>query len=200
MKDAYPEDDSNIVKACVNGDLSAWSRLTQKYERLIYAAIVSCLGKYGFTLPPQDIEDIRQNVLTAVWKGGKLKNIKNRKNISYWLAIVSGNKAMEYMRAKRSQDIPKPIGLTYESGEELKEPAYAFGADASDDLTRKEILEKIEDAIDALPYKEKLMIKLNIYHDKKFREIAEILNVPKGTVSSYVKRAKEELMRKLKDF
>ena len=191
------DDDSEIVEACINGDLSAWSSLTQKYESLIRASIVNRLKKYGITLPCQDIEDIRQNTLTSIWKGRKLEEIRNRKNISYWLAIVSGNTAIEYMRWKRAQDTPKPVPLNYDSADELEGLAPSNGRDPSDEAAREEMLKKIKETIEALPHKEKLMIKLNIYHGKKYHEIADILNIPAGTVSSYIKRAREKLKKKI---
>ena len=74
------------------------------------------------------------------------------------------------------------------------------GLNPSDELAKNELSKKIEEAVDALPTKEKLIIKLNLIYEKKYDEIAKILNLPKGTVSSYIKRAKEKLRCALKDF
>lgn len=200
MEGKYRDNDSNIIEACINGDLAAWGQLTRKYESLIYASIVNRLRKYGFALPRQDIEDIRQNVLTNIWKSRKLENVRNRGNIAYWLAIVSGNIAIGYMRNKRAKDMPNPAPIHCGAIEELAELAGPEGATVFDNMARDEMLKKIDEAIEALSFKEKLIIKLNFYHDKKYNEIADILNMPPGTVSSYIKRAKEKLKKNLKDF
>jgi predicted transcriptional regulator len=44
------------------------------------------------------------------------------------------------------------------------------------------------------------MIELHLTHDKRYDEIADLLGVPQGTVSSYIKRARERLKTAIKDF
>ena len=72
--------------------------------------------------------------------------------------------------------------------------------DPIDELTRNELSRKIDTAIELLPSKERLIIKLHLLHEKKYEEISDILNIPYGTVSSYIKRTKEKLRTALKDF
>jgi len=200
MKDKHPKDDTKLIDSCVNGDLAAWAALTQKYSALIKTAIACRLKKYGFSLPLQDIEDIRQTILTAIWRDRKLEGIKNKIDISCWLAIVSGNIAVEYLRKKRIAGEPKLIPLFDTlTDKEMAEFMPSAGRDPSDELARDELSLRIDEAIESLPSKERLIIKLNICHDKKFHEIAEMLNIPKGTVCSYIKRAKDKLREMLKD-
>ncbi|MBI4974683.1 MAG: sigma-70 family RNA polymerase sigma factor [Candidatus Omnitrophica bacterium] len=195
------EDDTNLVEGCINKDLRAWATFIKKYSNLISISIENRLKKYGFSLPHQDIEDIRQNVLASIWKDSKLEGVKNRNDISYWLAIVAGNEAMMYLKIKRGQETQKKISL-YDRVDE-KELAEFIPSDRSsplDELARKELSKKVKEAIESLPAKEKLIIKLNVIYDKKYNDIANILDLPKGTVSSYIKRAKERLKKVLKDF
>jgi RNA polymerase sigma factor (sigma-70 family) len=65
---------------------------------------------------------------------------------------------------------------------------------------KRELSEKIDTSIASLPPKEQLVIKLNLLHDMEYHEISEMLNMPKGTVSSCLKRAKDRLKEELKDF
>ena len=200
MKNRRDREDMPLVEACIRGDLTAWSSLTKKYSDLIRASIEVRLKKYGFTLPRQDIEDIRQNVLESIWSGNKLESVKNRKSIAYWLAIVSGNAAIEYIRKKRIDQTLEPVSLSNElDKEELIGLIPSPDLNPFDELARKEILNKIDRAFRSLTHGEKLVAKLNIYHGKKYYEIAEILNMPGGTVSSYLKRAKEKLREKLQN-
>ncbi len=199
MKKRPVEDDSGLVEACIKGDLAAWSALAQKYYALVYLAIEKRLKKYGFTLPRQDIEDIRQNVLASIWRDGKLRNVKNRKDISFWLAIVAGNAAMEHMRHKHAAEVPAAVSFSDKcAGEELIALVPSAEPDPADRSARNEAERMINAAVRSLPPREKLIMKLNIYHDKKYHEIAEILNMPVGTVSSHIKRARERLRKKLK--
>ena len=201
MKKDPSGDDSRLVEACINRDLIAWSQLINRYSGLISVSIVNRLKKYGLTVPSQDVEDIRQNVLISIWQDRKLESIQNRAHIGYWLSIVSGNIAIEYMRKKRNADPPGAISIYNKlNGKELSEFIPQAGESPKDEIIGNELLKKIDEAIEALPNKEKLIAKLNILYGKKYHEITDILNVPYGTVSSYMKRAKDKLRAALKDF
>lgn len=195
------ENDLKLVEGCINREIIAWSQLVNKYSNLISASIKARLKKYGITVSYQDIEDIQQNILASIWEDEKLKTIKNRKDISYWIAIVSGNAAIRYMYDKRFSEAPRTISLFEKIDEkELAQLIPATQSNTINELTRTELSKKIDTAIESLPSKEKLIIKLEILHNKKYSEISDILNIPHGTVSSYIKRAKEKLRIALKDF
>jgi RNA polymerase sigma-70 factor (ECF subfamily) len=193
-------DDSGLIASCLDRDITAWAGLISKYSGLIYASIEKRLKMYGITLGPHDIEDIKQDTLIMIWEGRKLENVKNRRNISYWIAIVSGNMAIEYIRQKRAVEPSAKLSIFEKIGErEITEFLPSDSLSPSDAMIRKEISEKVFSAIEKLPAKEKLIIKLNILYDKKYHEIADMLNLPNGTVCSYVKRGKEKLKKYLKD-
>lgn len=201
MKMALDYSDISLVEGCVKGDLLSWSALIKKYSHLITVSINNRLRKYGFNLPHEDIEDIRQEVLKSLWKDGKFNGVRNRRNISYWLSIVAGNEAIKYMRNKRNMDELRPISIFENLGENNLEELIGSGqASPSEEVERMDIAERIESEINSLPAKEKLVMKLNILYDKKYDDIADILNMPAGTVSSYIKRAKEKLKKKLQQF
>ncbi len=201
MKYDHIESDRNIVEGCINKDLACWNALISKYSRLIYISIEKRLKKYGFTLPQHDIEDIRQNVLSSIWKEDKLKDVTSRENISYWLSIVSGNAAIAYMRKPDTRNINKTLSLDETRYEKSAYDTIAAGTSGPDShILRKEMEEKIDKAIKGLSSKEKLIIRLMLFHEKKHYEIAEMLGVPEGTISSCIKRAKDKLKGCLQDF
>ena len=180
----YQEDDHYIIEACINGNSNAWTLLIRKYSNLIYASIKNRLRRCNFKVSCQDIEDIRQDILTSLWEKQKLDGIRNRQNISYWLAIVSGNAAIEYIRSKYYKENRAAVSL-YD--------IYSDKPSPSDDIAREENSKRMIKSIELLPVREKLMITMNAYHDKKYYEIAEMMRVPIGTVASCLKRTKERL-------
>jgi RNA polymerase sigma-70 factor, ECF subfamily len=180
---------------------SAFQTIILQYSELIAVSIENRVKKYGLSLSCEEIEDIRQDVVTSIWKDRKMEEVNNIESLPYWLSIVSGNAAMEYMRKRRRWQQPDEESLSdTKEGNELIDSIASDRFDPQDYLSRNELSEKIDRSIELLPPKEKLIIKLNLLHDKKFDEISEILRIPKGTVSSYVKRAKEKLRRALKDY
>lgn len=193
--------DLELINRCIQKEPLAWNEFVKKYSSLILIAAENRLKKYGFFLSYQEIEDIRQNVLTSLWRDNKLQTVKNRKDISYWLAIVSGNEAISYVRRLGKQGALRSESLFEKIDEaELIEIIPSDKSHPNEEAARNEISKKIEDAIESLPHKEKLTIKLNILYGKKYYEISDILALPKGTVSNYIKRAKEKLRVVLKDF
>ena len=193
------KNDRYLIEACIKKDLVAWSDLVKKYSGLIYVSIENRLKKYGIPASSQDIEDIRQNIFSDIWKNGKLSHITNRDDISYWIAILSGNAAVEHFRSREARQLQNTVSLSHKIDEkELNEIFPSNIPGPNDELARAETKEKIDEAIESLTGREKIMIKLHLIHDKKYHEIAEFLGVPKGTVSSYIKRAKEKLKEALK--
>jgi RNA polymerase sigma-70 factor, ECF subfamily len=196
----YERNDPYLIEACLKKDLVAWSALVNKYSGLVYASIENRLKKYGIPASSQDVEDIRQNIFSDIWKNGKLSHITNRDDISYWIAILSGNAAVEHFRSKEARRLQKTISLSDKIDEkELSEILPSGIPGPNDELARAEIEDRVDRAIESLPASEKIMMKLYLIHGKKYHQIAELLGVPKGTVSSYIQRAKEKLKKALRD-
>ena len=193
--------DCRLVELCVSRDLNAWKALVSKYSGLVEMAAACRLKKYGFTLAKEDIEDIRQDVFSSIWRKNKLKSVVDLDDISHWLAVVSGNMAIDYIRNGTNKEQLKavPIHKKFEDRclDELL-PSRALRTE--DDTTENELAAKIDRAIARLPSRERLMIELHLIHGKKYHEISGLMGLPGGTVSSYIKRAKEKLKTMLKEF
>jgi len=200
MDARHKTDDSSLIEACLKKDFSAWSVFTSKYSGLIRASAKKRLGKYRLAGSRDDIEDIKQAVLESLWETGKLAAVRGRADISSWLAVVSANAAITFARKRCLRDDPVNVSIFGDVGNmELAELIPASGANPRDELANKELSEKICRSIESLSGKEKMIMKLNLFHGKKYRQIARIMSLPPGTVSSYIKRTKEKLRADLKN-
>ena len=187
------EDDPALVEACIKKDAAAWATLVKKYSGLISLSIANRLKRCGFDPLCEETEDIRQNLLTSIWMESKLEKVRNRKSIACWLSIASGNAAITHMRRKMADKNLKFIPFSDSADLET----LAVDPKTPD---KKELSEHFEKIVASLPPKEALVIKLNLIDGMEYRQIADMLKMPKGTVSSYIKRAKEKLRKGLKDF
>lgn len=195
------KNDRHLIEACIKKDLVAWSGLVKKYSGLISLSIENRIKKYGIPISGHDIEDIRQDLFANIWKDNKLIGVQNRDDISHWIAIISGNAAIEHFRKKESVKMRRTVSLSDKIDDrELHELLPSGSTKANDDLSRAELSDNIDKVIESLPPKENIIIKLHLNHGKKHSEIADILNIPEGTVSSCVKRAKEKMREKLKKY
>ncbi|MCX5666360.1 MAG: sigma-70 family RNA polymerase sigma factor [Candidatus Omnitrophica bacterium] len=200
MEEDLRKNDRYLIEACINKDLAAWSILVKKYSPLIYVSVENRLKKYGLDASSHDIEDIKQNIFSDIWKNGKLSHITNRDDISYWIAILSGNAAIEHFRSREVRLLNNAVSLSCKIDDKELGDIFPSGIPGpNDELARADMEESLELAIESLPASEKLIIKLYLIHGKKYRQIAELLGLPNGTVSSHIKRAKEKLKEALKD-
>lgn len=197
----HNEDDGLLIEKCLRRDMEAWASFVTIYSPLIFAAITNRLKLYGFAASEHDVNDIRQQLLMTLWQEGKLAEVKNRGSISYWLAIVAGNAATAHVRRKKNMATLRfvPFSQTIDE-EELGEILPSCIPGPRDESACNELADRIAQAIETFPPQEKIILKLHIFHNKKYRDIARILHLPAGTVSSYIKRAKEKLREKLRDF
>jgi len=199
FSDIFKNDD-DLIRACINKQSIAWQLFIKKYTPFIRTSVKNRLYKYGVSLKSEDVNDICQLILSTLWEGNKLSEIKDLRCLTYWLSITSGNIAIEYIRKKRRTEKIKTISIFDKLGEtETIDIIPSPGFTPADELSAQETASLIEKAIDSLPTREKLLIKLHIIHEKKYREIADMLGLPAGTVSVCIKRAKEKLREILKN-
>lgn len=200
MEISYPEDDRGLVRTCIRKDLKAWSLLIARYSRLVGLAASERLKKYGFILPKEDIEDIRQEVFASIWSEDKLKSVSGLADISHWLAVVSGNMAIDRIRRSRQREHLRTIPIYKKFKDKfLSDILPSRVLRIENDTAETELGRRIDGAIEGLSGREKLIIKLHLIHGKTHAEIVEILGLPRGTVCSCIKRAKDKLKTVLKD-
>lgn len=78
-------DDSALIRACLDGDESAWKDLVTRYGRLVY----SIPHRYG--LSASDADDVFQNVFTIVYR--QLPNLRDETRLAAWLITITHREA-----------------------------------------------------------------------------------------------------------
>lgn len=180
-------DDSSLVARCIRRDRLSWNKLVEHYSGLVFWAIKDTLTNGGYPYKQQDIEDIFQDVFVLLWEKGKLKQVKNRQNISLWLTMVAANCAHNYFRNKRKELSNNAI---------LQETATVEG-EANSGLNQERLSQAMEKVLGLLSAREIIILKLNYFYKKTHQEIGQILRMPTNTISSIAKRTKEQLRRSL---
>ena len=180
--------DQALVARCINGERLAWDRLVERFSRLVYWAIKTRLSHAGCHYNRQDLEDIFQEVFCLLWEKDTLRQIRNREKISGWLAMVAANCAHNFFRGKKHG---------FSRKEFLPEKTPSSDCAAEECLERKGLSHIMEESLDFLPPRERIVLKLNYLYDKTHEEIASILKMPQNSVSSIIKRTKEKLRQRL---
>lgn len=175
-----------LIKRCLNKEKESWNIFVQKYSRLIYWAIRRQLSLSGFTFDEGDIANIFQEVFLSIIEGSKLAQVKEKKLLSGWLAMVASNKTVDFMRRKiRNGSLLVP------------DAAILKNDGAEQELFDSDLTQIIKNIIDTLPAKERIIISLNLLEERTHQEIAGVLGIPINTVSTIIARTKEKIKKEL---
>ncbi len=137
-----------------------------------------------------DREDVCQDVFIKVFKN--LKSFKFESKLSTWIGRIAYNSAINFIQKKKPElyeDI-SPEGVTLDSlaGIEVSPESFA-GTENVNGILKKEIMN--------LPIQYKTIITLFHLEELNYSEIAEITELPIGTVKSHLFRARKLLKGRL---
>ena len=133
-------------------------------------------------------EDICQKVFIKLWE--KRSNINPNKSIKSYLFTSVRNACLNYIRDHQSK-MNKTLDID----------SAAFLSFDFDNLPElDELKDKIASALESLPSSCKQTFLLNRMEGKKYREIADELNISQKTVEAHMSKALKHLREKLKDY
>ncbi len=202
---AQPFDPSRVAQAaeqahlaalaalCLQGDSDAWGSLVRREQRRVYGLC------YRFTGSASHAEDLTQEVFFKVYRN--LQSFDPAKaGFGVWLTTLTRNLLVDHYRRSRLE----------RASESLDEP---FG-DESDGLTRAdrlpdngpgqdqhvaglELRARVQAALARVTPELREAVILRDLQDMDYREIADVLGIPQGTVKSRISRGRAELARLL---
>ncbi len=176
-------DDAELVASARTGDSQAFATLVARYETRIARLVRGMVGD-------RDVEDVTQEAFLKAFR--KLGDFDGRSSFYTWIFRVAANTAMDWRkRERRRRHAPLPEGP---EGEDAA-PSRAVGPVG--DATRRELAQKIDAAIAALPDKYHEILVLREVEGLSYEEIAKRLGMSKGTVESRLFRARERLRERL---
>lgn len=176
------------------GDSTAMEELFARFQKPLFNFFYRMVGKR------ETAEDLVQETFVKLCRFGSSFRGSDAK-FSTWLYSVAGNQCRDYLR--HSSRRPEVLLDTIEDSE--SDSQEDTGPSTPDSPVEEEILRKetgriIRDAIESLPNKEKEALVLREYNGLDYKEIADVLNCPIGSVKVLIFRARQRLRGKLKDF
>lgn len=181
--------DQAIVDQVRMGDVEAFGVLVDKYQDRIYSAIRNYVSN------PDDAVDIAQDAFVKAYS--KLGSFDASSAFYTWFYRIAINTAIDYLRKRKSRPT--------DSLEDEKFTAVGYEpistdlrADPLSVATVSEQKAVLRSAIDRLSRKLKPVLVLHDIEGLSQDEVAEILQIPVGTVKSRISRARSELRELLK--
>lgn len=137
-----------------------------------------------------DAEDITQQTFLIAQQ--KLDQVRESDRVGHWLLVVARNAFLKSCRRK----VPMPAGGLEIDINSVPDRATADSAQAETDIEPIGP-EQLQAAIDELPDEFRIPLLMFYFEESSYREIAEQLDLPPGTVMSRLSRAKSHLRRRL---
>ncbi len=183
-------EDDKLVERAVAGDQGAYRSLMEKYETPLYYHLLKMV---------KDKEQVRDLVQEAFMKAfDNLESYNTNYAFSTWLYRITTNHTIDYLRKKKLQttSIDEPV-KTKEG--EMNIQLEDEHSETDRKIIRKQRSDIIHEAIEDLPEKYRVVIKLRHFEELSYDEISEQLDLPLGTVKAHIFRAREMLYKELKD-
>ncbi len=167
---------ARVVAGCRAGDRSAQRQLYDAFHRLVYRLMVRMVGT-------DEAPDLTQQVFLHLFR--QIDKYSGRGRFDRWLYRVAVNEAYQHFRRTRRHE-HRP--LTYEPAD----PAVGGNE-------RSEQKDLMEQALARLEPELRSICLLREIEELSYRQIAETLDIPEGTVGSRLNRARRELKEHLID-
>lgn len=180
--------DLSLIERCQKGHLESFGELVARYQMRLYNLAYRILHSH------EEAEDVVQETFLNVFRA--LPNFKGDR-FSPWVYKIASNLCLDFLRRRRPNTVSldAPVG---EDGEMIREIPDEAGLPEETALAEALGLD-IQKAIDSLPPKYRAVIVLRHVEDLTYEEIADILNLPLGTVKTRLFRAREMLRARLAD-
>jgi len=176
---AVAPDEPTLIRRAQAGDQQAFGILLRGYQRRVYA-----LG-FRFFRNSDDAEDLVQETFVRAWRS--LERFDAARPFAPWLLRIASNRALTEIATRKRR-----------GGEELDDNLPWAGPGADDDVERREMQQQVGRAVGELPEDQRMILLLRATEGLSYRQIAEAMDIPVGTVMSRLARAREAMRKKVK--
>jgi RNA polymerase sigma-70 factor (ECF subfamily) len=187
-------DEELLLEYRVTGSAKLFETLVKRYERELYNYLRRFLGNQVMA------EDAFQATFIQVHLKCQLYDAERK--VRPWLYTVATNQAIDIQRRNRRHrlvSLDRPNRMQHDELGSLVDVLASRETDPSDDLEQGERGEWIREAVAALPEQLRSAVKLVYFRGLKYREAADELSVPVGTVKSRLHAAVKRLGEAWKD-
>ena len=171
------ETESKLISQAQCGNRGAFSELVRLHRLGVINVVYRMCGDV------QLAEDMAQEAFLRAWKN--LHSYKPKSPFKNWLYRIATNATLDVLRRDR-----ETVTLESASLSSLQQGPEA-------DFAQKEITERVQQAVLELPPASRAVLILREYEGFSYKEIAEALGVPMGTVMSRLNYARSSLRQKL---
>lgn len=176
---AQEPSDPELATRLAASEVEAIRTLYERHGKLAYSLAVRILGD------PGRAEDVVQDAFMRVWTYSSSFDA-NRGSLRTWLLTTVRNRAIDYLRGQFGQERSE-LELS------LNVPAHGAGSDPWREVSESLERQAVREALNSLPPHQRQVVELAYYGGYTQREIAEMVQVPLGTIKGRTRLALEKL-------
>ena len=178
------EQEAQIVRRVLQGDVNAFEKLVTEYEKAVYAIAQRMTGN------PEDAADMTQETFIKAYNS--LQSFRGDSKFSVWLYRIASNVCLDFLRS-RSRKPTVSLSVEDDEGEEAQ-------LDIADESQSPEVLlergltrNAVRRGLDTLPPDYRQILLLREIQGLSYDEISTALGIDIGTVKSRIFRARKRL-------
>jgi RNA polymerase sigma-70 factor (ECF subfamily) len=183
--------DHRLISEFKAGSMEAMEKIVERYEDRIFTFGLKMCGHL------QDAEDIAQETFLNAFK--YLKDFREETKLKNWLFKIATTACIR-KRRKRKCEPDQEISLESfvpQNGDDVKYEIPDWSDDPSDNMLRAELKDVIDDAIQSLSHKYRLVFNLRDIEGFSTQEAADILGISTQSVKTRLHRARLFLREKI---
>jgi RNA polymerase sigma-70 factor (ECF subfamily) len=181
--------DLEMVTAVKAGDVVAFQGRVEKYQNRIFSMV------YGMTRNREYARDIAQDTFVKAYRN--LESFRLESSFYTWLYRIAMNLTIDHARKVKRQptgEFDEEIAQRDDGGS-VAEPHHIDSPSRA--LERKQLYTHIMDALEKLPEDQKQVILLRELEGLSYKEIADLMEIPEGTVMSRLFYARKKMQKLL---
>ena len=175
--------DGELMQEIKAGNMLAFDELYRKYSKRLYKF------SYSILKTKEEAENITQDVFLNLWMNRE--KVEKSSSVKYYIFTIAYNSAISIIRKK----IKDSSYIEY-----VKTLQDVFQEPVDLQIEYKELDEKLNEIINALPDQQKKVYLLNRVEGLKYSEIANRLNISINTVENHISRALKKIREKLGNY
>jgi RNA polymerase sigma-70 factor, ECF subfamily len=177
------EPDEALIERTLDGELAAFEQLVERHRDIVFRVAARVVG-------PDDAEDVSQDAFLRAFH--RLAQYRGTASFRTWLLQITQNTALNALAWTRRRPA-EPVGESPEVADRdpIRQPAT--------DLERRERQERLELKLGGLRPEYRTLLVLRDLEGLSYGEIAEVLEMPLGSVKGRLHRARGELIELLRN-
>jgi len=182
-------DDRELVRRGQDGDKEAFEELVRRHQHRVFGVAGGILHRR------EDVEDIAQQVFVKAYFS--LKRFDQRAAFSTWLYKITVNECWDLLRKKKVRPLLYESDLSEEQAQ-LFSASERLDSGAQDVSDKLEAQQQVENLLQGLDERDRMMLILKEVEGFGIEEIAEILDLNANTVKVRLFRARRRIVNQVR--